>query len=214
MTHSTLRSALVGLFWAAALTASLVAGTKFITSWKAPAYNGWTMAGRTVTVVALTDDRVLRASAEEAMARALSAHAVAAEPSHRLLTIEDLRDRAKAKASLQRRGVQAVVTVRLVPLSQRKAYTPVVWTTDPHYASVYDYWAWGGHEASTPPAAGETRVTLELLLFDVDGGGLAWAGTCETSDPPGNRDRFASSVATEVVKQMRKQGVLLPKARK
>jgi hypothetical protein len=208
MTHSIRRLSLVALFCAAVLTVSLAAGTKFTTTWKAPGTTTRTMAGQTVAVVAVTDDQALRMSAEEAMARALTAHGVKGEASYRLIPGEELKDRSKAQAWFQRRGVKSVVTLRLVSVDKAKTYSPVVWTTYSYYASFYDYYAWGWSDPSLMRVTEETTVALEMLVFVVQDGGLAWAGTCETTDPPKNPDQFAKSVVDEAVKQMRKQGLL------
>jgi len=199
---------LAGALCVAVLGVSLVAGTKFTTSWKAPGVTRRVMAGQKVAVVAMTEDQALRMSAEEAMARALSAHGVTGEASYRVIPTEELRDRAKAQAWFEKRGVKAVVTLRLVSVDKAKTYSPVVWTTYSYYGSFYDYYAWGWSDPSLMRVTEETTVALEMLIFAVQDGGLAWAGTCETTDPPKNPDKFAKSVVDEAVKQMEKQGLL------
>jgi hypothetical protein len=211
MTRVNLRLAFAAALCAAVLTVPLVAGTKFTTTWKAPGIAGRTLSGQKIAVVAITDDQSLRMSAEEAMARALTAQGVTGEASYRLIPIEELKDRAKAKAWFERRGVKSVVTLRLLSVDKARSVTPVVWTTYSYYGSFYDYYAWGWSDPSLMRVTEETTVALELLVFSIQDGGLGWAGTCETTDPPKDPDKFAKSVVDEAVKQMQKQGLLAKK---
>jgi hypothetical protein len=209
MKCSTRRFSLVVVVCMTALTASLFAGTKFTTTWKAPGKGGYTLSGQRVAVVAITDDQSLRMATEEALSRALTAKGVTAEASYRLIPVEELKDRAKAEAWFDRKGVKAVITLRLLSIDKSKSITPIVYTSYSYYGSFYDYYAWGYSNPANWQVTEETTVALEMLLFGVNPGGLAWAGTCETSDPPKTADKFAKSVVDEAIKQMEKQQLLV-----
>jgi hypothetical protein len=208
MRHSMRRVSLTVAICATVLTVSLVAGTKFTTTWKAPGVaGGRTLGGQRVAVVAITEDQSLRMATEEAMARALTAEGVTGEASYRLIPIEELKDKAKAAAWFERKDVKAVVTLRLLSVDKAKTITPIVYTTYSYYGSFYDYYAWGYGNPANWQVTEETTVALEMLVFGVKEG-LGWAGTCETTDPPKSPDKFAKSVVEEALKQMRKQGLL------
>lgn len=209
MTSAIHRSSLAIAIGATVMTVSLFAGTKFTTTWKAPGAGGYTMSGQRVAVVAITDDQSLRMATEEALSRALSAKGVQAEASYRLIPIEELKDKAKAQAWFDRKGVRAVVTLRLLSVDKSKSITPIVYTTYSYYGSFYDYYAWGWSNPANWQVTEETTVALEMLVFGVNPGGLAWAGTCETTDPPKTADKFAKSVVDEAIKQMEKQQLLV-----
>jgi hypothetical protein len=209
MTCSRGRFSLGVTLCAIGATVSLFAGTKFTTTWKAPGAGGYTMSGQRVAVVAITDDQSLRMATEEALARALTAKGVTAEASYRLIPTEELKDRAKAEAWFGRKGVKAVVTLRLLSVDKSKSITPIVYTSYSYYGSFYDYYSWGYSNPANWQVTEETTVALEMLLFGVNPGGLVWAGTCETTDPPKTTDKFAKSVVDEAVKQMEKQQLLV-----
>lgn len=206
---------MVAAAWAALLAVpAAAADTKFTTSWKAPGATGRQIAGQKVVVVALGDDQALRTSAEEAMARTLTAHGVTGEASSRVIPAEELRDRAKASAWLKSHDVKAVVTLRVIAADTIKTYSPVVWTTEPKYRSFVDYYASGGGAPATTRVTQEPIVALELLLFTVQDGGLAWAGTCQVKNPPKAVDEFAARVVDAAVKQLRSVGLLARPAKK
>jgi len=208
MTQTIRRVSIAAAICATALTVSVAAGTKFTSTWKAPGLaGGRTLGGQRVAVVAITQDQSLRMSAEEAMARALTAEGVTGEASYRLIPNEELKDKAKAAAWFEKKNVKAVVTLRLLSVDTAKTITPIVYTSYSYYGSFYDYYAWGYGNPANWQVSEETTVALELLVFSVKEG-LGWAGTCETTDPPKNPDKFAKSVVEEALKQMRKQGLL------
>jgi hypothetical protein len=208
MTNSSGRFSLTAVMCATLFAVSLTAGTKFTSTWKAPGLvGGRTLSGQRVAVVAMTDDQSLRMATEEAMARALTAKGVTGEASYRLIPNEELKDKAKAAAWFERKNVKSVVTLRLLSVDKSKTMTPIVYTTYSYYGSFYDYYAWGYSNPSLMQVTEETTVALEMLVFGVKEG-LGWAGTCETTDPPKNADKFAKSVVDEAIKQMQKQGLL------
>jgi hypothetical protein len=210
MTHGTRRFVLAAAFSAAALTATVMAGTKFTTTWKAPGAEGGALAGQKVAVVAITEDQSLRMATEEAMARALTAKGVAGEASYRIIPIQELKDKQKAQAWFERRGVRAVVALRLISVDTSRSYSPTVWVTSSYYGSFYDYAAWGLGDPANWNVTESTTVALEMLVFAIHkGGALVWAGTCETDDPPKSADKFAKSVVGEAVKQMEKSKLLV-----
>jgi hypothetical protein len=198
---------------AAALCVTMLAGPlaadiKFTTSWKAPGATWRLVAGQKVAVVVMTGEEALTTSAEAAMATALTEYGVTGEAAHRVVFADDLRDRSKAQSSFQKLGVKAVLTLRLVSAETAKTYSPLLWTTSPHYLSFYDYHAWGSNEPAVRRLH-EEKVAVELLLFMVQDGGLAWAGTCVVKDAPPRPDEFAKVVVDQASKRLRKEGLLI-----
>ncbi len=83
-----------------------------------------------------------------------------------------------------------------------------MWTTYSYYGSFYDYSAWGWSQPIDWRVTENTTVALEMLVYGVTPGMLAWAGTCETTNPPKSTDEFAAEIVKEATKQMQKQGFL------
>lgn len=206
MMHSIRRLSFVLAICVAGLSATLFAGTKFTTTWKAPGAGGFTMHGQKIAVVAISTDQSLRMSVEEALARALTEQGVTGVASYRMIPVEELKNKEKAQAWFARTSVKGVIVLRLIDVQKSRSYTPVVWTSYSYYGSFYDYYAW-----ATPidwRVNEDTTVALEMLLYGVQPADLAWAGTCETTNPPKTPDAFAMDVVKEAVKQMTKQGLL------
>ena len=196
----------------AALSASLLsiplaAGTTFTTSWLSPGIGRRAVAGQPVAVVAMIEDQALRASVEEAMARALSARGATGQASIRAIPSDDLKDRTKVQAWFQEHGVKAVVTLRFVSAETAKTLSPAVWTTHARYRSFHDYQA-SVESDPAPRRAMDAKPALELLAFAVQDGGLAWAATCVTTESPRLPESFARSLADEALKRMVKQGLV------
>jgi hypothetical protein len=206
MNHSIRRLSFALAIGVTVLSVTLFAGTKFTTTWKAPGAGGFTMHGQKIAVVAITTDQSLRMSVEEALSRALTEQGVTGVASYRLIPVEELKNKEKAQAWFARTSVKGVIVLRLIDVQKSRSYTPVVWTSYSYYGSFYDYYAW-----ATPidwQVNEDTTVALEMLLYGVQPADLAWAGTCETTNPPKTTDAFAMDVVKEAVKQMKKQGLL------
>jgi hypothetical protein len=208
MSHPKVAMSLAAALCVTVLAGTLAAGIKFTTSWKAPGATRRLVAGQKVAVVAIAGEEALVTSAEAAMAAALTEYGVTGEAAHRVMSPDDLRDRAKAQASFQKLGVKAVLTLRPVSAETAKTYSPLLWTTSAHYVSFYDYHAWGSNEPAVRRLH-EEKVAVELVLFMVQDGGLAWAGTCELKDAPARPDEFARLVVDDASKQLRKEGLLV-----
>jgi hypothetical protein len=206
MMHSVRRLSVALAIGVTVFSVTLLAGTKFTTTWKAPGVGGFTMHGQKIAVVAITTDQSLRMSVEESLARALTEQGVTGVASYRAIPVEELKNKEKAQAWFARTSVKGVIVLRLIDVQKSRSYTPVVWTSYSYYGSFYDYYAWA--QPIDWRVSEDTTVALEMLLYGVQPADLAWAGTCETTNPPKTADAFAMEVVKEAVKQMKKQGLL------
>ena len=80
------------------LSAVLLAGPKFVSTWKAPEAAGTSFAGRKVAALIISDDQNLRVSGEEALVRELAGVGVPGGiASYKIVPREELKDPDKAK---------------------------------------------------------------------------------------------------------------------
>ena len=191
----------------AAGSAVLAAADYTLTStWKAPGETTMSFAGKKVVALVFTADDNLRMSAEEALAREISARGPLGVAAYRTIPRELLTDKAGAKVWFDGSGVAAVVALRLVGKEEARVYDAVVWSSG-YYGNFYDYYgsAWA---TVSPIGKGhiETTVAVETLMYRVSDAKLLWAAVCQTTDPkdPGS---FMKGLAKAVVKQLEKEGL-------
>ena len=96
-----------------ALAAALTA-VSFKAVWKSPEVAQLNDAGKKVAALIVSADFNLRMSAEEALARELTARGTEGVAAYRLIPTAELRDKAKARGWFEQARVEAVVVMRLV----------------------------------------------------------------------------------------------------
>lgn len=184
-------------------------GQTFTATWKSPDAAGIAYAGKKVVGLIVSDDMALRQSAEEALARELSAKGVRGVPAYQMIPKEEVRDKDRAKAWFARTDTAGVVIMRLVDISKETRPTVVAWQSAPYYGSLWGYYpyVWGATIDLTPNKT-STTVVVETLVFDVAGNRLLWAGTSETTNPKGGAQAFVKSLVNAAADQMRKDGLI------
>ena len=192
------------------LSAVLLAGPKFVSTWKAPEAAGTSFAGRKVAALIISDDQNLRVSGEEALVRELAGVGVPGGiASYRIVPREELKDPEKAKGWYERAGAEGVVAMRLVKSDKRTTWEPSTWST-PYYSTLWGYYGYGW---TSVYAVGEgttrvdTTVVIENLIFSVPLNKLLWAGVTESTNPK-NAAAAIKDIVTESVKEMTKEGLI------
>jgi hypothetical protein len=168
--------------------------------------------GRKVAAVLITDDDSLRVSAEEALAREISARGPLGVAAYRIIPREEVKKKDAAKGWFERAGVQGLVILRVVKTETDKVYSSVVWSSG-YYGSAWDYWDYGW--ASVHPIGGgrdSTTLTVETMLYDVSKGTPIWAGASRTTDPK-NVQTYMKELAVDLVKQLEKDGLVKTRPR-
>src|SRR5262245_21035688 len=180
---------------------------EFISTWKAPGAAPLDFAGRKVAAVLIIDDDNLRVSAEEALARELTARGPVGVPSYRIIPKPELNKKDAAKGWFERAGVAGLVVLRLVETDTQKVYSSALWVRG-YYNSVWDYW--GAYWASVHPlgkARAEKTITVETMLFDVGKGSLIWAGVTRTTDPK-DVQSYIKGLTADVAKRLQSDGLI------
>jgi hypothetical protein len=193
----------------ALVAGTVVYGAKFRSVWKAPDVDRLNFAGKKVAAVVITEDQDLQISAEEELARQLTALGVQGVPSYRLVPREVIRDKAKVKEWFEQSGTAGLVVMRVVSADKEVSYTPDLWVTS-MYASPWDYYAYGwGTAIGGVNRREDLVVTIETMIYSVPLSKLVWAGVSEKTNPK-DAQKVVKDLVEAVVSEMRKQG-LVPK---
>ena len=195
------------LAFALATALTVLTADDFVSTWKAPGAGPMNFAGRKVAAVLIVDDDSLRVSAEEALAREISARGPNGVPAYRIIPKEELKKKDAAKGWFERAGVQGLVVLRLVQTDIDKVYSSAVWVSG-YYGNAWDYWGYGWGAAYPLGKAKEQRtITVETLLYDLSNGAPIWAGVSRTTDPK-DVQSYMKRLASDVVKQLEKEGLV------
>jgi hypothetical protein len=187
---------------AAAVT--LPGAVKFTSTWAAPDAAGVDFKGEKVVALLISDDLSLRMSAEEALARELSARGMQGIAAYRAIPREELKEPERAKAWFEREAVAAVVTLRPVSQSKVKRYPPDIWAT-PTYSTLWGYYPYGWTTIYVAgPARTDTVIVVESLVYRISTGKLVWGGVAETSNPK-TLQTLVADIVKEAAEKIQKQ---------
>jgi hypothetical protein len=190
-----------------AFSTVVLAATKFTSTWKAPEASGVRFAGQKVVALVMSQDENLRVSAEEGLARELTARGTQGVAAYRLIPREELQDAEKARGWFERSETAGVVAMRLVSADKEKTYVPGTWAM-PYYSTLWGYYGYGWGAMYDPGYVREdTKVIIETLIFRVSDGKLLWAGVSESTNPK-NASKLLHDLVETAVKEMRKQGLV------
>jgi hypothetical protein len=196
-----MRATLVALAALAAVT-----DIDFISTWRAPGAEPLNFGGRKVAAVFIIDDDNLRVSAEEALAREISARGPVGVAAYRIIPKELLKDKDQAKAWFERAQIAGLVALRLVHTDTNQVYSSAVWVSG-YYNYAWDFWgqSWG---AVYPlgQAREEKTFTVETLLYDLSKGTPIWAGVSRTTDPK-DVQSYVKELAKDVAKKLQDEGL-------
>ncbi len=189
------------------LTLVALADNNFISTWKAPGAEPLNFTGKKVAAVLIIDDNNLRVSAEEALAREITARGSIGVPAYRIIPKEELTKKDAAKGWFERAGIAGLVVLRLVQTDTTKVYDSAIWVSG-YYGYAWDYW--GASWASVYPlgkAREEKTHTVEVLLYDLSKGTPIWAGVSRTTDPK-DVQTYIKGLTIDVVKKLQSEGLV------
>ena len=194
------------------LSAALLAGPKFVSTWKAPEAAGTSFAGRKVAALIISDDQNLRVSGEEALVRELAGVGVPQGiASYRIVPREELRDAEKARKWYEKAGAEGVIAMRLVKADKRTTWSPSTWSA-PYYSTLWGYYGYGWGAVYDPGVTRTDMVAVvETLIFSVPQDKLLWAGVTESTNPK-DAGRIIKDIVNATVKEMTKEGLIRRKS--
>jgi hypothetical protein len=209
------RACIVVCFVAGAAALLSAQTAKLTTSWAAPGIGPMSFATKKVVALAISTDMDLRMSAEEAMAREITARGPQGIAAYRAIPKEELASKEKAQQWFTQTGVAGVLTMRVVNVDKTMEYSSVMFGAS-YYQSFGAYYDYGyGYGSTTVIPLGDPReirtVAVETLLYDLAGGGrLLWGGMSETTDPK-NTGTFVKGLAVTIAKDLEKRGMVSKK---
>ncbi len=191
----------------AAATLAGCASTVFSSTWRNPEAQPLRAEGSKVAALVMSNNEATRRSAEDALAREITAQGAQGVP---MYSIAPTTDEAKVRAALEQQGFAGIVVMRPVSSQQRVTATPTMYA-GPSYAGFwggyYGYgWGspWGGTDIRT-----DTIVAVETLVYSLEQNKLVWGGQSNTTNPS-NVDGFVREVAAAATSELRKQGLIGP----
>ena len=198
----------------AVVVLSLLAGTaacattSFQSTWKAPDAQPVVLSGQKVVAFVLTKNAATRRSAEDALAREITAGGAQGIPSYTLVADAAASDEAKAKAQMEASGAEGVVVMRPVDTSKEVVATSTYAGPmyGPYWGGYYGY-GWGGAWGGGVDVRTNTIVTVETLVYSLKQNKLIWAGQSNTTNPT-KVDGFVKELATAARREMKKAGLL------
>ena len=197
---------------AALLSFAGAADNQFLSTWKAPGAEMMDFTGRKVAGVMIIDDQNIRVSAEEALAREISARGPTGVPAYRIIPKEELANKESARGWFERAGIQGLVILRLVQTDKEKVYSSAIWVSG-YYNNAWDYWGYGwGNVYPVGKAREQRSFTVETLLYDLSKGTPIWAGVTRTTDPK-DVQAYVKGLAVDIVKQLEKEGLVRKRPR-
>ncbi len=200
----TLRPASLLVCLAAAV--ALVAcgtSTKLTAVWKAPEATG--VRFKKILVVAQTKDQATRRSLESHLVSRIAN----SQASYEVLTEDETRDQARAKAKIVPAGFDGAVVVRFVGKETQTTYVPgTMWYGPAPYGSMWGYWGYGWGAVYDPGyLVTDTVISLETHVYDIGQDKLIWASKSDTISPTSMND-LVNSLVNATIAEMKKQKVL------
>jgi hypothetical protein len=212
MTRHSARVSLLVSWLVAAAAVTVIAQNDFVSSWKADGVTQIDFAGRNVAAVLIVDDTNLRVSAEEALAREISARGPIGVPAYKIIPKEELTKKDAAKGWFERRGIAGLIVLRPVKTETEKVYSAAIWASG-YYNYAWDYWGYGWANVMPIGKGRDQRtITVETMLYDLTKGTAMWAAVTRTTDPK-DVQNYVKRLATDVVKRLESEGLVRPRPR-
>ena len=187
------------------------ATTTFESTWVAPDSRPLQLSGKKVVGLFINRDVALRRSAEDAMAREISARGASGVAAYSVLGDDEIKDKERVRARLEQLGFAGAVVMRIAGKETQVEYRPPTVWASPRYGRLYGgYWGYGWTHAHDPGYLQVDKIVkVETLVYSLDRDELVWAGVSRSVDPK-QIDPFIHELAEAVAAQMEKVG-LLPK---
>ena len=183
------------------------AGTKFKSSWKPPDAVPTNFRGQKVAAVVMLKDEKQRVGVEDELAYALRSRGLDAYAAHSIIPPEEMTDKERARALLEKAGIAGAVVLRAVDKRTNVTDAPGgYWVSN--YQSFYGYYGWGWGGIYDPGhVTMDSIFSVETLIFDVKADKLLWAGLSETKNPK-RVDDFMKDLVSSAAKQLQKEGLI------
>jgi hypothetical protein len=178
------------------LTAACV-NTQLVNVWSDPSARGTIKLTNVMALVIAREEVVRRVGEDQLVASLQPTRAVAA---YRILSNEELKNKARAEQALKAIAVDGVVTMRLVGATEQPAWGSYAYP---------GFWGYYGHAYpmvyGPSYATTNTIVRLETKVYSLKDDRLIWGATSDTFNPA-TAQTLVAEVAQVVIGDLRKQG--------
>jgi len=189
--------------------------TGFVSTWKAPDAAPLEFAGQKVAAVVMLKGDVSRRSAEDTLAREITARGGQGLAMYALApgVSPSKETEAETRAALEKAGVIGLVVMRPLAVDKEMVATTVT-SMDPMYRGYWGgYYGYGwGSPYGAPVTMNQTELSLdtivsvETLVYSLKQNKLIWSGQSKTTNPAGV-DKLVKELAAMTAKELQKQGL-------
>lgn len=173
--------------------------TRYESTWKDPAASPITLSGQRVAAFVFTGSDTTRRSAEDTLAREITARGAQGIPGYTLVPGPEPEDPAASWQALQQAGVEGAVAMRVVGRDKETSYVPPTFT---------GYWVGMWPRAYEPGyTVTDTLVSVETRVYSVGQDRLLWSGKSVTTNPT-RVDAFVKELSAKAAEEMQKAGLL------
>jgi hypothetical protein len=185
------------------------AGTKLVSTWKAPDAQPGRLAGQKVVSAIVIPDETMRQGIEHVLAVELTKLGVQGVPIYSLVPTTEIRDEAKVRAKLEQEGVAAAVVMRVLGRDQQFSGSPATYYAGPSYSTFYGgYWGYGWGGMYDPGYVKmETILSVETLVYSLRQNKLVWAAQVRITNPT-DVHKILQELVGKMVSEMKKEGLL------
>jgi hypothetical protein len=157
-----------------------------------------------IVVIGISPDQGRRMAFEDAFAKRI----VGAVPSHSIMPLSDLSDRAKVQQKLKDAGFDGAIVIRMVGIEQSQTTMPGHATMlSPNTGNLYGYWDPSQSAFDRDLVLTTLSVALEVQFFDVATAERKFRAQSSSYNPD-EQSGLADSLFDALHSELRKRGLL------
>ena len=189
-------------------------GSSFIDSWKDPEAQPLQVRGSKVVAVVMMQDPKARRSAEDALAREITALGAQGVAMYSIAPgdIAPKEGETKTRAAVEAIGAKGVVVMRPVDVNHRAVQTATPSSNDLYGGYWGGYYGIGWNDPwidKGPDMRTDLVATVETFVFSLPQNKLVWTGTSETINPA-SAEKFVHQLAADATKELQRLGLIAP----
>jgi len=199
---------------ASALALAACATTTFQSTWRNPAAGPLGFAGQKVVAMVVVPEMATRRGAEQELAAALTRRGAQGVPAYSLIPAEEIKDKDKVKARMEKEGVAGVVVLQLTSKDQDVTSSGPAYMSAMYGGSTYGSfyggwygWGWGMPVYSPGYVHTETQFIVETLVYSLKQDKLVWAGQSKSTNPS-RVDSMILEIVAGVAADLQKAGLI------
>ena len=179
----------------------------FTSTWKAPDAQPFQMAGQKVAAVVMMTSEATRRAGETTLAMEITKHGAQGVPMYQIFPDAQPASEPQARQALERAGMIGVVVMRPVSVDKEIRSVPSPYAGGPYGGYWGGYYGYGWGAAYAPDIRTDTIVTIETLIYSFRQNKLVWSAQSRETNPR-EVEKVIRSLATDVAKELQKEGLL------